>query len=484
MSAPDRRRVWQALTAGIERYLADVDDLPAGNPISPDEVAAAVARFDFTEPLDPAYAIEIALDALRRLQPHVRHRRHFGLFDAAPTTMGVAGDALAAAFNPCLASWAGSPFGVAAERHLVNEFGRHFGFGDATDGILTSGGSEANVVALMLALTSRHPRHRIEGVRGLDAAPVVYHTAEAHPSVERASALAGLGTAAAHRIPVGATSRMRPAALAERIRADRDSGLAPLLVTVTAGTTAAGVIDPIAEVAEVAREHGLWLHVDAAWGGAAALLPELAEQFRGIELADSLTFDPHKWMSVPIGAGLLLTRHPGLLARTFQIGSSFFADDDLDSVDPSLRSPRWSRGFSGLKILLSLAVAGWDGYRQVWRRQVALGERLRDGLRRSGWRLVNDTALPVVCFDAAGAGSELDRIARVVNESGQARIYRVTVGGRPALRVCVTNYDTTEADIDLVIELLDRAREEVRRHPAAAAPPLPRQASCDARLAP
>lgn len=493
LTKPDRMRIWQALAQGIEGYLDDVSDLPAGSPVSTSDVEAALDAFDFDTPTDPVTAVENALDALRRLQPHVRHPRHFGLFDAAPTTMGVVGETLTAAFNPCLASWAGSPFGVAAEHRLVMEFGQRFGFrSPEIDGVITSGGSEANLSALLLALTARYPDHHVSGVRGLERAPTVYLTGEAHPSMAKATTLAGLGSESVRRVPVDGSLRMDPAALETRVRADRDAGLAPLLVTATVGTTGAGVVDPLARVAEIADRHGLWLHVDAAWGGAAALLPELASHFAGIERADSLTFDPHKWMSVPIGAGLLLTRRPGLLQQTFHVGPSFLSEEDQDTLDPLMRSLRWSRSFSGLKILLSLAAAGWGGYQEVWRRQIGLAERLRESLGRSGWRVINTTVLPVVCFqDAAdsqnGVASTdfLDLVARLVNSSGQAKIFRVTVGGKPALRVCVTNYDTTENDVDLLVELVDFARTAIRRHgPAAAPAPRAALATCETRCAP
>jgi glutamate/tyrosine decarboxylase-like PLP-dependent enzyme len=173
-------------------------------------------------------------------------------------------------------------------------------------------------------------------------------------------------------------------------------------------------------------------------------------------------------MSVPIGAGMFLTRHVELLAETFHIGAGFLSDEDRNTLDPSMRSARWSRGFAGLKILLSLGVAGWGGYESVWRCQIALGERLRTGLRARGWRILNDTPLPVVCFtdDTTGA-PEADRgvltsLAQVVNDSGHARIFRVDIGGLPALRAAVTNYGSGPGDIDRLVDLLDRARSTVR----------------------
>lgn len=467
LDTADRVALWTALGTAIEEYVGDADELPASVSISAVEVEQALDAFDFDTPMSPHTALSQVMHALRVLQPHVRHARHFGLFDAAPTTMGVVGDTLAAVFNPCLSSWRGSPFGVGTERRLVTIFGRRFGYAERhSDGLLTTGGSEANFTALLLALTARFPTHHARGMRGIDAQPVVYLTDQVHPSARRAVAMAGLGTDAVRVVPVDESLRMDPRGLEELIRSDRAAGLVPLLVTATAGTTGAGTIDPIAEVADVARRHGVWLHVDAAWGGAAALLPKPNSAFDGLPRADSITFDAHKWMSVPIGAGMLLTRHRGLLTETFRVSPGFLSAEDIHSIDPLGRSMRWSRDFAGLKILLSLAVAGWCGYEQTWREQIRLGDELRNRLRSDGWRPVNDTPLPVVCFvdELSQAGTDethLDLIAHEVNSSGRATTFRVRIGGQPALRACITNYATTSDDITTLVGLLDEARTRV-----------------------
>lgn len=478
LTAETRASLLAALATALDEYATDVGEagasLAAGAvtpmaPVSDADVAAALDGFDLDEPMDPLLALRRAVRALRTLQPQVSHPRHFGLFDAAPTTMGVVGAALTAAFNPCLASWEGSPFGVAAEQRLVTDVGSRFGYpADVVDGIMTTGGSEANYAALLLALTRRHPRFRAEGVRALPAPPTVYVSGEAHPSTTKAATLAGLGANAVRVVPVDTTLRMDVDALGEQVRADIAAGYAPLLVTATVGTTGAGVIDPLPDVLAVAERHGLWCHVDAAWGGVAALLPELREHVDGIERADSITFDPHKWMSVPLGAGMLLTRHPGLLTETFAVGDSFLREPDRDTRDLYLKSPRWSREFAGLKLLLSLAVAGWSGYRAAWREQVRLADRLRATLTSRGWSIRNETPLPVVCFGlppgllpGTGQGDADDVLAAVandVNASGQARIHQVRVGDGTALRVNITHDNTTADDVDLLADLLDTAR--------------------------
>lgn len=457
-----RRELWQAAGDAIEAYYRDVRHLGVRGHIDPGEVRAAAEQFDFDDALSPPEAVDRVVDALRRFGPHAIHPRHFGLFDPAPTAMGVVGEALAAAFNPCLASWAGSPFGVEAERHLVKTFGRLFGYEPASaDGVMTSGGSEANLTCTLLALEARFPGRRTQGLPAVTGQPAIYASRHAHPSIMKAAAVTGLGTAAVRQVPADRWHRMDAAALDLLIRADLAAGRAPLLIVATAGTTDSGVIDPLADIVSVGTRHGVWVHVDAAWGGAAILVPEIRETLHGIDRADSITFDPHKWLSVPMGCGLLLTRHPGLLDRTFSVAAPFLADRAAAGVDPHTRSIRWSRNFAGLKLLLSLAVAGWQGYADALRRQVELARRLRDGLLADGWVLANDTPLPVVCF----TDESVDRpalVARAVDQTGEARIYPVRLGGQIVLRACVTNYATSSDDIDLLIKLLDRARADVR----------------------
>jgi aromatic-L-amino-acid/L-tryptophan decarboxylase len=457
-----RRELWQAAGDAIEAYYRDVRHLGVRGHIDPSEVRTAAEQFDFDYPLSPLEAVDTVTDALRRFGPHATHPRHFGLFDPAPTAMGVVAEALAAAFNPCLASWAGSPFGVETERHLVRTFGQLFGYEPGSaDGVVTSGGSEANLTCALLALEARFPGRRGQGLRAVTAQPTIYASRHAHPSILKAAAVTGLGTAAVREVPVDGRHRMDAPALDRLIRADLAAQRVPLLIVATAGTTDAGVIDPIADVVGVGARHGVWVHVDAAWGGAAILVPEIRGALRGIDQADSITFDPHKWLSVPMGCGLLLTRHPGLLDRTFSVAAPFLADRAEVGVDPHTRSIRWSRNFAGLKLLLSLAVAGWQGYADAIRRQVELARRLRDALRSDGWALMNDTPLPVVCF----ADESVPRpalVARAVHETGEARVFPIRLGGRIVLRACVTNYATSADDIDLLVKLLDRARADVR----------------------
>ncbi|MCP5120796.1 MAG: aminotransferase class V-fold PLP-dependent enzyme [bacterium] len=456
-----REALWHRLIAVLEDYVTRVDSERVTPELDPERIRALLAPMDFEQPRDPLEALEFAAENLWRYQAHAPHPRYYGLFNPAPTTMGIAADALVAGFNPQLAAWSHSPFAAEVERHLIGAFGQRFGYKpDAIDGVFCSGGAEANHTALLGALTRAFPDYGPKGARGLRAQPVFYASAESHHSFLKAARTCGIGGDSLREIEVDSELRMSPAALRRGIAADRAAGHAPFLVVATAGTTNAGVIDPIPEIADIAEEAGLWLHADAAWGGAAALAPELKGLLDGIHRAHSITFDAHKWVSVPMGAGLYITRDPEVLSATFSTPTAYMPKEHIgmDVIDPHLHSIEWSRRFIGLKVFLSLMVAGWEGYAAAIRHMTAMGDLLRTGLTETGWEIVNHTPLPVVCF----THSEIENPQHVVNQvvnSGEAWISTTSLAGRVVLRACITNYRTGEADIRALVDSVNRARE-------------------------
>ena len=462
-----RAELWRRLAAIIEDYTKGVGQARVTPELDLAGIREALAPFDFARPVPPVEALDFAAEGLWRWQVHTPHPRYFGLFNPAPTTMGIAADALVAAFNPQLAAWSHSPLAAEIEQHLVRAFASRFGCDPArVEGTFTSGGAEANHTALSTALTRAFPEVGRRGLLALRSQPVLYVSPEAHDSFLKAARLAGLGTEAVREVRVDSRLRMVPGDLAARIREDREGGLSPFLVVATAGSTSAGVVDPVADLAQVADEEGgLWLHVDAAWGGAAALVPELRPAVEGFPRASSITFDAHKWLSVPMGAGMYLTRHPGILERTFRVAAGYMPREGaaLPVADPYAHSMQWSRRFIGLKVFLSLAVAGWQGYEEAIRHQTAMGDRLRERLREERWEVVNDTPLPVVCFVDSGAAGRtaefLEGVAADVVASGEAWISIAALGeAGQALRACITNYRTGPEDVDALVAALGRAR--------------------------
>jgi glutamate/tyrosine decarboxylase-like PLP-dependent enzyme len=371
-------------------------------------------------------------------------------------------DALVAGFNPQMAAWSHSPFACEAEAHVIRALGGRFGYDpETTDGVFCSGGAEANHTAVLTALINEFPYFGERGARGLAAQPVFYVSAEAHHSFHKAARLCGIGLDALRAVPVDAQLRMRPDALSEMIAADRWAGLAPFLIVATAGTTNAGVCDPIPAVARVAQAERLWLHVDAAWGGGAAFAPSVRHVLAGIEQANAITFDAHKWLSVPMGAGIYLTRHRNILTRTFGTPNSYMPKEAaaLNVIDPHQHSMQWSRRFTGLKVFLSLAVAGWQGYEEAIEHSIRMGALLKDELRAARWRVVNETPLPVACFTDEGGTDPQVVVSRVVS-SGKAWCSTTVLGGREkVIRACITNYATQAVDVRALVSALGEARK-------------------------
>jgi aromatic-L-amino-acid decarboxylase len=299
-------------------------------------------------------------------------------------------------------------------------------------------------------------------VRALDGEPVLYVSAEAHHSFVKIAHQSGIGRDAVRHVDVDRRLRLDLDMLAREIAADRARGRLPFLIVGTAGTTAAGAIDPLSELADVARQERLWFHVDAAWGGAAVLSPALRRHLAGIERADSITCDAHKWLSVPVAAGMFFTRHREPILQAFRVEASSYVPPAVpDTFDPYVTTVQWSRRFIGLKLFMTLAELGEQGMVRLIEHQAAMGELLRARLASSGWLLVNDSPLAIVCFthpaieDGRTTASEV--VGRVVG-GGRAWISEVRLSGPiTALRACITSHRTQPSDIDILVEELERA---------------------------
>jgi glutamate/tyrosine decarboxylase-like PLP-dependent enzyme len=466
--AEERSALWSEVVAQSEAYLGDVESLPVAPALNQAELIALLDTFSFDEPGPRINVLRRFTEQLKKHQVHTPHPCYFGLFNPAPAFMGILGDCIAATLNPQLAAWSHSPLAVETERRVVDAFARKFGIPpEDTDGCLTTGGAEANLTGLLCALSARWPDVLNDGVQGIAAKPAFYASAESHHSFVKAAQTAGLGRAALRSVPVTDKLQMDIDALREMIEQDKADGIVPFMVIGTAGTTGAGVVDQLKELGDVARSNQLWFHVDAAWGGAAALVPELRTILSGIDEADSITFDPHKWLSIPMGAGIFLTRHRDALGRIFSVRTAYMPKEGerLTVVDPFVHSLQWSRRFIGLKLFLTLATTGWDGYATVLRHQSEMGDYLRAHLTAKGWRIVNHTRLPVVCFTPSNEDWDMtthQRAADAVVRSGHAWISTILLGGRrPALRACITNYRTAERHIETLLEVLSSVREQI-----------------------
>lgn len=459
----------QLLALAADLVLRHADEVGDG-PVAPADSATARIRdwlgdYDFGTARQAGDLLPDVMAALRKWGVHTTHPRYFGLFNPTPTWWGVAGELLTASVNPQLAAYSHAPAAVEIERHVLRFMANRLGLPDTTEGSFTVGGAEANLTAVVVALTRRFGSYAEHGLAGLPGRPVFYASAESHLAWLKIAHLVGLGREAARLVPVDAGLRLDVTRLRAMRDADVAAGRVPFLVVGTAGTTGAGVLDPLPELADLAREWGVHFHVDAAWAGAVCLSDRLAPLLTGAERADSVTVDAHKWMSAPMGAGMFLTRHAGASAESFRVDTSYMPDPE-GVGDPYTTSVQWSRRFAGLKVFLALAAAGRPGYAAQLERDVDLGELLARRLTENGWHRVNDTPLPVVCVvdpDADARGREHSlawhtAVTAHVVRGGRAWVSPVRLAGRPAVRLCVISHRTRESDIDDVVAALDEAR--------------------------
>jgi aromatic-L-amino-acid decarboxylase len=458
----------------IAESLGSIDRGPVFRPVPP-EIANSLSSQDLPETGMPPEAL--LADFRERVLPYPLgngHRRFWGWVNSPPAVMGIFADALAAAMNPSVAG--GNHAAVHLEHGVLAWFKELLGFPALSGGLLVSGGSVANLIGLAVA---RHVGSGFD-VRsdGLQRAPqnlTVYTSVEAHSCVRKAVELLGIGSANLRSIAVDDHFRIDVAALEEAIATDVAAGLRPLAVVASAGTVNSGAIDPLVAVSEVCRRHGAWFHVDGAYGALAILSRRYGAELAGLGLADSVALDPHKWLSVPIEAGLVLVRDAAAMRDTFSLVPPYLRTDD----DPTgLGGPVWfseygiqqTRGFRALKVWMTLRHDGVEGYRDSIDEQIELAETLRAKLEGAPDMELIASGLSVVCFrylppDGAGDEAALDslnrELLRRLQLGGEVFVSGTVLRGTFALRACIVNYKTRDEDIERLVTLVREIGLEV-----------------------
>lgn len=406
---------------------------------------------------------------------HLASPRYFGLFNPTPTVISVFADAIASTINQNMAAWSHGPAGSHIEKTVIRWLCDLAGFGGSAFGTMTSGGSLANFSGLKVALNELIPEVRKEGLQAVRGQPVFYVSTQAHYSLDKAADMLGIGRDGRRAVECDGEARIVPAALERRIAEDRAAGMRPFCAVGIAGTTTSGAIDPLDDLAEICRRHGLWYHVDAAWGGAVRLSRRHRDLLHGIEKADSVTLDPHKWFSVPYSAGAIITKDGSALRRTFEVRPHYVSDrvfaehEDLNLFQFGAAG---SRRLDALKVWLTLRQHGRRGYEEAVGRQIALAEYLAEKIAGStDLETMSKPSLGVICFRCAppalkGEEGRLDdlqmKVQSAVERRGRAWISTSVLGGRRVLRFCATSYLSRERHVDLMID-------EVRAAAAAVA---------------
>jgi aromatic-L-amino-acid/L-tryptophan decarboxylase len=445
-------------------YLETLDTRPIFPPTSGEETERL-----FRAPLPENGLGERAFDALGSLIDHSRahNGRFFGYVHSPGEPVAALGDLVASILAQNITAWRSAPAPVTVERVVVQWLAEAIGCPEFS-GSLTGGGSSANLMALAMAREAKIPAND-DGLYSRTPV-VVYASEQIHMSIPKALALLGLGRRQLRLLPIDSNFRMIPGELERSIQEDTDAGKIPIAVVASAGTVNTGAIDPLADIAAIARGHGLWLHVDGAYGALAALAEP--SKFTGLNHADSLSLDPHKWLYQPLDCGCLLYRDAALARKTFAYTGDYartFTEDPIEGFAFFEESIELSRRFRALKLWLSLRYHGLSAFREAIQRDLDHAQRLAVAVRDCPTLLLaSPVELSAVCFRhlVATAASEDERnrfnraLLKRIQLRGRIYLSNAELHGHFCLRACMVNHRTTDADIDFVVPEVLAAADE------------------------
>jgi glutamate/tyrosine decarboxylase-like PLP-dependent enzyme len=484
MDPDELRELAERTTELVANYFATISDLPVFPKTSGAEITE---RFDSALPLtgEPLQSIFADYQSIIDCSRHNGHPRFFGYVASPATPPGAFADLIASALNSNVTAWRSAPAATEVERTVVRWLGSMVGFGDHAQGLLTSGGSMANLTALLIAQRSRSSGQASHaGLWNAGPPMTIYASDQIHLSIGKAADILGFGRGQLRTVKSDRQLKLDVGDLRERIAADRREGLRPFCVVASAGTVSTGAIDPLDAIASVATENDLWFHVDGAYGAFGAMADEKRALFAGLERADSLSLDPHKWLYTPIDSGCLLFRDPAA-ART-----AFATDADYIKVQEQNESESFafwdygielSRRFRALKIWMTLRHYGVQRIAAAIAHDMAMAQYLSARVEAAeDFELMAPVELSICCFRYLPAGmqarlaqagdaerrgleAELDelnlRLMHAVQRGGRAYLSSANIHGRFALRACIINFRTTEADIDATLDIVRDAAQ-------------------------
>ena len=425
--------------------------------------------------------------AIRDASRHSGHPRFFGYVASSASPVGVIGDFVASALNQNLTAWRSSPAATDVERTVVRWLGSLVGYSDDAAGLLTSGGSMANLTALYIAHRAKSPDASIKGLWNTGLPMTVYASDQVHMSIAKAADVLGFGRDHVRLVESDDRFRLDLRDLRERVSSDIKNDFRPFVVVASAGTVSTGAVDPLAEIAAFAREHDLWFHIDGAYGAPAAVVPSVRGLFKGMELADSVSLDPHKWLYAPIDCGCLLLRD----ATRARLA---FSHDEADYIKVYEKSDReafafWDYGieltrrFRALKVWMILRYFGAQHISESIAEDISLAKYLGDRVEASDdFELLAPVDLSICCFrylptrlreqfeNAIGGGKATinlaldalnEKIMHKVQRGGLAYLSNAILRGRFALRACIVNFRTTRTDLDLTLDIVRDAASEL-----------------------
>jgi glutamate/tyrosine decarboxylase-like PLP-dependent enzyme len=489
ISEAEMRELSSQVTKLVTEYFSAVSTLP----VFPETVGGkTVGKIGASLPL-AGEPLEQLLNDCRVIIENSRHNGHprfFGYVASPATPPGAFADLIASTLNSNVTSWRSGPAATEIERTVVSWLASLIGYTDDTQeahGLLTSGGSMANLTALLIAQRTKSVTDVASTGLWHSRVPMtIYASDQIHMSIPKAADILGLGRAQVRLIESDDRFRLNAAALRQTVAKDIANGMKPFCVVASAGTVNTGAVDPLAEIADVADEFGLWFHIDGAYGALAALDETKRPLFRGLERADSVSLDPHKWLYVPIDSGCLLFRDEAHARAAFSYDSADYIKVHEQNADEAYAfwnyGPELSRRFRALKIWLTLRYYGVRRIAQSISEDNALAAYLAEQVEAAtDFELLAPPELSICCFrylppslqeklrthaaDTAVIGAELDKlntnVMNAVQRGGRAYLSSATVRGKFALRACITNFRTTRDDIDETLEIVRNAAREV-----------------------
>lgn len=467
---PEEFRRWAHEVADwIADYLAEVEDFPVLAQVEPGTLRRDLPDLPPERGEGPGPILE---DFRRLILPGITHWNHpsfHAYFAVTGSGPGILGEMLSAALNINAMVWRSSPAATELEEHTADWVRALLGLPAEFAGVIQDTASTSSLVALAAARHRAYPEARRDGLFGGPAGRI-YASAEAHSSIEKAVMTLGMGQAGMVKIPVDAEFRMRPEALRQAVRRDREQGLRPVAVVATLGTTSTTSVDPVSEIAEVARQEGLWLHVDAAYAGAAAMVPELRHHFEGWEHADSVVFNPHKWLFTPVDCSILFMREPDTVREAFSLVPEYLRTDEQgQTTDLMDFGVALGRRFRSLKLWFVLRYFGAAGLRDRIRAHVAMARELADWIDEAqGWRRVAPVPFSTVVFRLAPEGMEGEEsdalnaaLLEEVNRQGETFLSHTRLDGRICIRLAIGNLRTTRTHVERAWTLVRAAGDRL-----------------------
>ena len=481
MDPEEFRRVGHDVVDRLASFLESLPGRPVTRSESPEEIRSVLdaSRSLPAQGTDASTLLRSAADLLFEHSLFNGHPRFFGYITSSPAPIGMLADLLGAAVNPNVGAWRLSPAASEIEGQAIRWIAELIGYPQDSGGLFVSGGNMANFVGLLAARAAAADWDvRRTGVAAEKGRRLrVYASAETHTWIQKASDMSGIGTDAIRWIPADSDLRMNLTALRAAMESDRSAGQMPMMVIGTAGSVSTGAVDPLFEIAEICREFDVWFHIDGAYGAFAAAVPGTPHDLKALHLADSVAVDPHKWLYAPLEAGCILVRDPETLRNAFSYHPPYY-HFGVEATNYFDFGPQNSRGFRALKVWLALQQVGREGYMRMIGEDIALSRRLHErlGLHPELEAVTQELSINTFRYIPAGfrqnseSGSTEtvsylnqlnEQVLERIQSSGEAFVSNAVVNGNYLLRACIVNFNTGQADIDAVPEIVARLGREV-----------------------